>query len=68
MKRKSNIFSVFLNVLLILCLLFIPWVIGYIVKDSVLYGFIYVGYFILCNMVGSLLGVLIMRFIKRKKS
>ena len=65
MKSKRRIFGKVLNVLLVLCLLFIPWLIGYIIKDSVSYGFIYVGYFILGNIVGTLL-VMGIRFIKRR--
>lgn len=68
MESKRSFFSMFLNLLLVLCVLFIPWWIGYIINDSVLYGFIYAGYFVLGNVVGTLLGILIVRFIKRKKS
>lgn len=66
MKSKRIIFRRFLNLSLILGILFIPWCIGYVINNSVLSGFIYVGCFILGNIVGSLLGMAIVRFIKRK--
>lgn len=66
MESKRSIFKGFLNLLLVLCVLFIPWWIGYIMNNSISSGFIYVGYFILGNIVGSLLGMVIVRIIKKR--
>jgi hypothetical protein len=59
MKTKKNYVKRFLSTLLLLCIFFIPWFIGYLQHKSILDGFIHIGYF----MLGALFGAGIFTFI-----